>query len=42
MMWFKLLNPIRPAQVTPWSFQFIEPISCTFYSSQCELGLLSH
>ena len=35
------LDLTGPAQVCPWSFQRLEPISCTFCLSQCELGLLS-
>lgn len=33
------LNSNRPAQICAWSFQFTEPISCTFSLSQ--LGFLS-
>lgn len=33
------LNPNRPAQICPWSFQFTEPVSCAFSVSQ--LGFLS-
>lgn len=35
------LDPTRPASVSPWCLQFLEPISCTFDLGQCELAFLS-
>lgn len=35
------LDPTTPAQLCFWCFQFLEPISCTFCSGQCELGSVS-
>lgn len=35
------LDPARPAQFCFSCFQLLEPISCTFYLGQCELGSVS-
>lgn len=40
MTLFEPPDPSRPAQICPWGFQFIEPISCTF--SFKSVGLSVH